>query len=85
MPDKDYKKESQIKQPRDGSSAFDKNRFMFEVADEIRAGLDEDKKKTAPGQGYEAPKPFEKQPTKKAFEEKKDTGWEKKDTGCEHK
>ncbi|MDP2857358.1 MAG: hypothetical protein Q8P50_05195 [Bacillota bacterium] len=84
MPEKDYRKQSQ-KQQGAGFPSFDKNRFMYEVADEIRAGIDEDKKKTAPGQGHEATKPFEKQPTKKAFEEKKDAGWEKKDTGCEHK
>jgi len=79
MPDKDYKKESQIKQPRDGSSAFDKNRFMFEVADEIRAGLGEDKKKAPPGQGYETSKPSEKEPAKKASE------YGQKESECEKK
>ncbi len=77
MPGKDYKK-SEFKQPGAGASTFDRNKFMYEVADEIRAGLDEDKKKAAPGQGYETKKPFEKEPIKKASEWKKETECEKK-------
>ncbi len=77
MPGKDYKK-SESRQPGAGASTFDRNRFMYEVADEIRAGLDEDKKKAAPSKGYETTKPFEKEPTKKASEWKKDTECEKK-------
>jgi hypothetical protein len=73
------------KQQKPGFASFDKNRFMYEVADEIRTGVNEDKKKTAPGHGYETTKPFEKEPIKKAFEEKKDVGWEKKEASWEKK
>ena len=69
MPDKDARQPQA--RPAAGA-AFDKNRFMYEVADEIRSGLDESKKKTAPGQGYETTRPFEKEPEKKTTEFKKE-------------
>lgn len=43
-----------------GLAGLDLNRFMFEVADEIRAGLKEEQQKTKSA-GLDPSKPFDKQ------------------------
>jgi hypothetical protein len=78
------------KKRNEGSGGLDANRFMYEVSDEIRAGLDEDKKKAG---AADQSKSFDKQAThgtSKSFEKQvsfepaktpeKETEWEKSKT-----